>query len=510
MKFIISKKYTEYFKSSKWLYIIWPYFLLILIHVLFTSQIQQPLLWPDEFMQLGHARYFSGGNHFLLLSGLPYSYPAYAFLILPAFWLFSTPDSIYQAVIVVNVIFASALYFPIYYILRNLFSIDKKTIAIISLTTCLYPAFVAQSMIAWQDSVIFTFYASTIALLLYFLKKKTYLSALLFSGSLGFSYMMHARVLPILIVSIIFLLLLGIYKKNLLEKLLLAITVIILFFIATKSLNAHIIDIAWQAKGHPYSFGEIFQRLITLEGLRLFLLRILGHLLYLIQATYGLFVLGLIFLLQNIWQNKKESLKKTLENDNVVVLIFLLLTSLGAFFAYALFNATTEIWRADQLIYGRYSEIFLAPLLALGLLSFYFNKNKSWYYLLITFLLFFSSFLLQNQLINFSIPPSPYHVLGIILWIFLSLNQLNILFASAMTLSMLLILKRLFAKKFIYGIFFMVFLFSAHLRAYYSMHRDLNENYLPANELLQDIKNLDADNLYYVMGYFCKEENTEF
>ena len=83
---VISKIISvEYFKSSKWLYIIWPYLALLFLHIIFISNAYQLWIIYDEFIQLGHARYFAGGGPLLFLGEIPYAHFGYVLFLLPTF-----------------------------------------------------------------------------------------------------------------------------------------------------------------------------------------------------------------------------------------------------------------------------------------------------------------------------------------------------------------------------------------------------------------------------------------
>ena len=504
---IIKNKFN-YLKSSKWLYIIWPYLLLLFVHIIFVANAQQPWIMYDEFIQLGHARYLAGGEPWMFLSETPYAHFGYTLFLVPIFWFFSDPVFIYKAMLIINAVLASALYFPIYYILKNLFTLKKKIITSIAIITCLYPAFVVQSIIVWQDAVIFTFYTTSVALLLYFLKTKTYTSAILFSCSVGFLYMMHVRVLPVLIITVLFLLFLGIYRRELIKKIALGILIIFIFFVVTKLVNEHMMTVMWQGGVTHYSLPSMFTRLTTLAGLKIFFSRIFGQLWYLLQATYGLFFFGLIYLIQYIWQNRKETLQKTLEDKKILTLVYLLLTSLGVFFASVLFTSVSISGRPDWPIYGRYNELFLVPFIFLALVSFYLKKNCKWHYIAVILLIVFTGFLVHQEYLIDRRAGAPINIAGVSLWFFI-FQTVHVFIISAITLALILLLKRFFAKKFIYGIFILFILFGMNILVYRSSYFNLKNIFLQANHLLDKIDSLKVNDVYYYDDLFCKNEKTK-
>ena len=176
-----------------WLF---PYLALVLLHIILGINMQQPNIFPDELGYLGRARYISGVAHIPQNIG-PYHF-GYSLFLLPAFWLFSDPISVYRAVIITNSLLMSSLYFAIYHISHTSFECEKKISFLISLACCLYPAFVLQSNLAWSENAFIPFFSFFIVSFGLLLKRKSYTMALLFGFVSSFLYTIHPRALPIL------------------------------------------------------------------------------------------------------------------------------------------------------------------------------------------------------------------------------------------------------------------------------------------------------------------------
>ena len=157
-----------------------PYVLLVLIHLFGGLQMQQPVVFADELGYLGNARYLAGAAHLPDLSGAAFYHFGYSIFLIPAFLLFSDPVQVYRAIMVINAFLISSLYFSLFYILHTVLGKEKKVSIVISFVTCLYPAFLLQSNIAWAENAFIPFYGLTIAGVGILLNHKSYPAAVLF------------------------------------------------------------------------------------------------------------------------------------------------------------------------------------------------------------------------------------------------------------------------------------------------------------------------------------------
>lgn len=264
-----------------------PYLALVLLHIILGLNMQQPNIFADELGYLGWARYLSGVSH--LPQDIGQYHFGYSLFLLPAFWLFSDPISVYRAVIITNSLLISSLYFAIYYVLHTLFECEKKISFLISFTCCLYPAFVLQSNLAWSENAFIPFFSFFIVSFAILLRRKSYPMALLFGFMTGFLFTIHPRALPILPIVVIYLSILGWSRTLPRPKALLSIVVIVIVYLITRSANDHLLSL--DARGtFDASIKSYLSELLSSSNLMSLTLEAAGQLLYLMQATYGLFV----------------------------------------------------------------------------------------------------------------------------------------------------------------------------------------------------------------------------
>lgn len=386
ISFIVSKIKDP----SCWIFLFLPYLFLVCLHLYFSRGFVEPWVVGDELIFIGHARYFAGGPHFLL-QGNPIQHFGYSLFLLPAFWLFSDPNIIYRAILFINAILISSTYLLLFYFFYSIFGIkEKRNVFFISFIASLYPALFTFSNIAYTNNIFIPFYLFFLILFYFFIKKQTPTFATLFGFAASFLYTIHPIALYMLPFVLLFLLILFVYKKINLNNLIISFLTLVVVYIFTKLILAHLLSVAW-VNSYNYSFTEnILPNILSWQGIKHFLLITTGQLWYLIHASLGLFFLGFIYLIYAIFQGSKWKIKNIFFDNEKMVLLFCLITSLpifvaslGVYFVASDFGSL----RVDHLIYGRYNEGFIVIYIALGLFSFLYHKFIKLYHIIFFWLL---------------------------------------------------------------------------------------------------------------------------
>jgi hypothetical protein len=348
-----------------------PYLALVFIHLLSGMQMEHPIVLADEVGYLGNARYLAGTTHLPDMRGCQFYHFGYSLILLPAFWLFTEPVSTYKAAIAINALLVSTLYFPLYWILGSFLDVPGRTARWIAFTCCLYPSLILYSNFAWSENAFVPFYAWAIALFGRYLGSPSPRDAVLFGFLAGFLYTIHPRALPVLVIVLVYLSVLGLLKVLPRREVLLSATAMGLVFGLTRALNEHLKATGWGGGGE-FSATKLAGRLLPGSDFPLLVERASGQLLYLAQATHGLFLLGLIGVIGLILARMgPEGPRRVLADPRTGVPIFTLITAAGVFFA----SCSSKLYsihgwhgiRATEFIHGRYNEALAVVLVALAL-----------------------------------------------------------------------------------------------------------------------------------------------
>jgi hypothetical protein len=348
-----------------------PFLVLAFIHVVTGLPMEQPIILADEVGYLGNARYLSGTAHLPDMRGCQFYHFGYSLILLPAFWLFSDPVSTYKAAIAANALLMSALYFPLYWILRSFVDVPRSTARGIAFTCCLYPPLILYSNFAWSENAFIPFYALALALFGQYLHSRSARDAILFGLVVGFLYTIHPRALPILVIVLAHLSVLALMKVVPRRQAVLGAATMGLVFGVTRAVNEHLKATGWGGGGE-FSATKLAGRLLPGSDFPLLLERASGQLLYLAQATHGLFLLGLIGAVGLVLaRTASGSRRRVMADPRTGVSILALTTAAGVFIA----SCTTKLYsihggdaiRGTEFIHGRYNEAFAVVFVALAL-----------------------------------------------------------------------------------------------------------------------------------------------
>ncbi len=484
-----------------------PYLALVLIHALFGMKMEQPTIMADELGYLGIARYLSNVAHIPDLRESTFYHFGYSLFLLPAYWLFSDPLLTYKAAIFINALLTSTLYLALYYILSVFFALSRKVALVISFTTCLYPAYMMQANIAWSENAFIPFYAILIATFGLYIKYRSFRYAVLFGFVTAFLYAIHPRALPILPIVVIFLLFLAGLKILPMIKTLMSISMIGCLFIMTRLIINHLKAAGWGNAGE-FSSITLASRLLPSAELKNLLLRALGQILYLCQATYGLFLIGTIWMCWYIGKKiAATTLRKAIHDEEVLILLFVLFTSFGIFTA----SSTLKLYGigGDDYIYGRYNEGFLAIYISFALMGLFIVKLDT-RQLLYGILSVAAVILVSTLLIMIESSPAllvanvnAVNVFGIYPF-FRTIGTLNLYTISLLTLMLFIIIVWILRRSYRAGIILLIFLFSTvSIYNYKIVLLPSQKNTIKMTSLashilrLDPIKELDYDMAFY-------------
>jgi hypothetical protein len=349
--------------EARWrsLLIIGPCLILIILHVTLALMRNRPLIFADEAGYIGNARYLAGGLPIKLLKSVAYS-PGYSLLITPLFWLGLSPAHTYQAILIANGLLLSTCYVSLVYWVRWVLSDDSRYAYLIAFATSLYPAFLVQPLFAMSESAIIAI-SSALPLSAYWLvRSKKAWAGVLFGFLVAFLYAVHPRYLGTIGVAVAGIAALGVARvlprRALVASLLTLGTGVILGRQLTAFTNE-------ASSGHTIDAGAKLSKLPTTAGIYNLLIEAMGQFWYLVVASYGLAVLGLIGVIALGMRPAADSPRRASPAWNA--LIFTVGSAAVGFGVSSLFLSGAS--RVDHFIYGRYNEGVVAPFIATGLWS---------------------------------------------------------------------------------------------------------------------------------------------
>lgn len=272
-------------------YILLPYLLLVIVHILLSLPMKVPIIWPDEFAYLFFGKYIAGYQHIQQIPRIELTGSfGYSVLLAPIFMLFNNPQKIYSSILILNGIIGSTLYIGLFLLLKNTFNADNNRAFWISLIVCLYPAYLLQTDVALTDAITPAFFVFGVVLFNQFIRHKSLGYGLLFALFAGYLNWIHIRMLPFTIISIFFLVSLVYYKRMPIFQAGLSIVMMIIMILMGVIIGDHL---TYVISGALEKSQQLTISLIQVaEVLLIFIL--LGSSLYFMLRKYYLYMLFII------------------------------------------------------------------------------------------------------------------------------------------------------------------------------------------------------------------------
>ena len=326
----------------------------------------------DEFGYWGNATAFLGYEWKELISETPYYAWGYSFWLIPIIALFSSSIVWYKLAIGLNIIFLLLSYCLCVKIGNRIFSeIDRKVIAIVSLSVILYPSNILYSQSAWSESLLyFLTWLGTYILLLLEEKfsYKLFLSEVLL---LTYMYIVHARTMGIIGVGMIILCLILIKHNKKVYGIISFILIFMLgYIINMKIKNIQLIELWSNSKISDMNNvglnGKTFESYFfrVWGDLRLLFESLGAKLIVLFVSTGFTLPVAIYTIIIKSIQNIK---KKNIFDNYIITKLWCIGIILAMWFLCSL---QMMYWgeRKDIIVYSRYMENALGPVLFLGTL----------------------------------------------------------------------------------------------------------------------------------------------
>lgn len=354
--------------------------LMIALIVLYDfNKNQMIFITSDELGYWGAAAYFAKLDWSDMTSMWPYYAYGYGLLLAPLFYMTKNALVAYQAAILLNALLMCGTFLLLDRIASKLLTQwNRWLILIAAFSATLYSSAVFFSHMTMVEPLLVFGFCVLIEILLKILETPRNWHFIVSGFLLSYLYMVHLRMVVIIIAFGITLLLLLMTRK---------VKVIhVCFFCASVAIGLGVSEVVRGqitqalytnkdlAGGNSYAAQtEKVAAVFTMDGVKRLLLSIVGKIYYLGTSTFLLFYWGIWFLIKRLKEYLiiiKEKKEQMLE----ATYVFLLLSFLGVLAISAI--TMMNFGRIDILMYGRYIEFLLGPVLICGIHELYGNKYR--------------------------------------------------------------------------------------------------------------------------------------
>jgi hypothetical protein len=314
-----------------------------------------PLVVVDEIGYLTNARVLSGGMPGQM-SAAPFYHAGYSLLLAPLLALDPSPKSGYHLVLVLNALLAASLAPLLYALLTRRFAVPPRTAVWPALTAAAFPSVTIFTQVAMSENLLLPLVVAWVVCLGGFLQAATEKQRLVWATCAAacavWLWAAHGTMLASVVVTVAAFAASAVLRKETRSAAIVGLVIVSAGLVAAHALDDFIVRRNYG--GHAR--GEISSPISTLDsigGIGAFVRNLVGQGWYLIVAPLGVLVAAV----------SRPHVRRLTSQDALVAV--LLVTGLGLLVESALSFRTAE--RPDLLVYGRYTEVVVPPLLALAL-----------------------------------------------------------------------------------------------------------------------------------------------
>ena len=337
-------------------------------------------IWGDEFGYWQGAAYFTGKDWSSVAATNSYYGYGYGILLAPIMLLFGHDATLMlrMALLLESVMLSTCVVAA--YLCIGYFNAQIKgmTRVLMAMLPVLYPSnvFFVNLTLAEILLITLTWWYSYLGLRFICEKKARYgISLVLISM---YMYTVHPRTIVMILVSLI--LIVWVYRQSLLNLKTLAVVVICVagMFLASIFKDIYVSDMYSQAQETFYQTNNVqgeasklIYILTTFDGFYNFILSLIGKFYYFSAGTFMLIPFGIVKCVQALF----KYIKKEMDCDQMTGMLFLCLNFMAAYMVDAISMSYGFDSRTDILIYGRYMEHTMGPMIMLGILYLYESVN---------------------------------------------------------------------------------------------------------------------------------------
>jgi hypothetical protein len=320
-----------------------------------------PVIVADEVGYLTNARLLAGGVPGQM-STAPFYHGGYSLLLAPLLALDGNPKTSYHLVLVLNAALAASLAPLLYLVLARCFAVPARQAVWPSLAAAAYPSVTIYTQVALSENLLLPLFALWLLCLGCFLEAKTDMQRFVFGAAAAvcavWLWAAHGRMIVVTALTVVAFLVVAAMRGPATRAALLGLAIIAVGLVAVHVLNDYLISRNYG--GHTAS--EVDQRLSTVEsvgGIGALLRNLVGQLWYLMVASLGVLAAA---------ASPREwlaSLRRRRVSSSELIFVLAVLTGLGLLIESALSFRAAD--RPDMIIYGRYTDVVVPPLVALAL-----------------------------------------------------------------------------------------------------------------------------------------------
>ena len=311
-------------------------------------------LIPDEPGTLAMGRWLSGRNRWNMFDHSTWQ-PALSFFVTPVYWVTDEAEWVVRWAIFVNALLAGAAAAVALLLVRRLSGWSTQACALVAILLGVLPATLSGASYIWAEPLVSLTFCATVLL-----ATRTFDGggARMSHGAViaaAAGYFSHARLLPFVATTLATVLGILLWQRRFRLAATTTATALASFAVV-RWITVTIHTNVWDDPGRVNTSGSILRRL---DEPGVILDHLIGQLWYQLVVTLGITALGMVVVLRTIVTGDRPGI---VDRRSAIVIAVLTAPQIAV---SATFLAGRD--RADQLVYGRYNDAVMWPVVIVGI-----------------------------------------------------------------------------------------------------------------------------------------------
>jgi hypothetical protein len=312
-------------------------------------------IWPDEPSQLAVARFIGGGTRWNMYDHSVWR-PLFGTLLAPIYLFTDDPGTVLRAGLVLNAVLGGAGAALLVLVARRLTAASPAQSAVVAVIVALVPGALFTTDFVFAESLVVPLYLATLLGLIAFQGSPSLWRGVAAGLAAGAAFAAHSRMLPLAFVVVAAAVVAAVRRRLAVRDAVAVVGVTGASVYLASAYTAYVVDRLWREPSTRNSIGGVLEQLgngvaVLVSGL--------GQLWYLLVASVGVVAYGVVVLVRSAIGRSGSDLPKAADARVVLVAV-------GSCVALSVVFMSDR-WRSDQLVYGRYNEAVIGPVLVVGL-----------------------------------------------------------------------------------------------------------------------------------------------
>lgn len=307
-------------------------------------------IWPDEPAQLAIARFVGGGTRWNMDDHSVWR-PLFGTLLAPAHWFTDDPVTVLHAALGLNALFGGVAAVLLVVLAHRLTRLDPWWAAVAAIVVSLTPSVIFTTEFVFAESLVAPLFLATLLALLCFRDAPGVGRGVLAAGLAAAAFAAHSRMLPLTVIVVAVVVVEAIRRRAAVRDAVVVVVAAAGGVLAVELYTRWIIGRLWDEPSTRNSPSAVLEQLRSGPPV---LVSLLGQSWYLLVASVGVVVYGAVVLIGRSREGGRRGADATI-----------VLAAVGACVALSVVFMSDR-WRSDQLVYGRYNDAVVAPIVLLG------------------------------------------------------------------------------------------------------------------------------------------------